>query len=216
MMARPCGELAVAPRAQFPADCVLADRDAKFFPHPLRQIDQTPANHTVHRRHRPALDDRRESPPLCLIQPSRWPRHPAVDQPLRPLRVEAHHPIADDLQANTADPCRIATRTAVIDRRQRQQPACLVRILRLPRVAAKLGSSEVRPQGQRGSHGEPRDVRPHQNHISPRVRNPPRESMLIRIGIKDIFKFLFCSFDRILPVHVLVLHSAPVPVPLEK
>lgn len=67
MMARPRGQLAIAEGAQFPADRLRADRDAELFPDPLRQIDQPPAYHAIHRGYRSALDDRGQRLPLHLV-----------------------------------------------------------------------------------------------------------------------------------------------------
>src|ERR1700751_5810100 len=50
VMARTRGELAIAQAPQDPAQRLLADRDAEFRIDPLRQIDQPPAHHPVHRR----------------------------------------------------------------------------------------------------------------------------------------------------------------------
>lgn len=50
----------------------------------------------------------------------------AVDQPARSLGIEAHHPVANDLEADAADAGPVAAGPAIVDRRQRQQTARLV------------------------------------------------------------------------------------------
>jgi hypothetical protein len=58
MMARTSGELAVAHGAQLAAQRLLGDDDAKFFPYPLAEIDDPPANDPVSGWDRTAVDDR--------------------------------------------------------------------------------------------------------------------------------------------------------------
>src|SRR4051812_40254708 len=57
IVTRASRELAIAERAQFPAQRRLAERDPKLLPDPHCEILQPPANHAVDRRHRPTLDD---------------------------------------------------------------------------------------------------------------------------------------------------------------
>ena len=69
----------------------------------------------------------------CLrVQPGHWPRSLAINHPLRPIRIEPPHPVADDLQTDTADAGGFATTAAVVDHRQRQQSACLTCVPRIP------------------------------------------------------------------------------------
>ena len=84
-MARPGRELAITQAAQDPAQRLLADRNAKLGIDPLRQIDQPPAYHPVHRRVRTALDDPLQGCALLGIQQRQLARRLAVDQPLRAL-----------------------------------------------------------------------------------------------------------------------------------
>jgi hypothetical protein len=55
----------------------------------------------------------------------------AVDQPVRAMSVELHHPVAHDLHRDPADPGRLGAACPLIDRRQRQQPSGLRPILGL-------------------------------------------------------------------------------------
>jgi hypothetical protein len=68
VMARPCRELAVAHRAQFPTERLLGDRDAEFFEDPLRQIDQPPRHHAADCRNRPTLDHASDGLSLDVVE----------------------------------------------------------------------------------------------------------------------------------------------------
>ena len=94
VMARPGGELAVAHRAQHPAERLRADRNAELGIDPLRQINQTPAHHHVHRRIGAGLDDPPQGLALLRVQKRPVARRLAVEKPRRPMRVEDHHPLA--------------------------------------------------------------------------------------------------------------------------
>jgi hypothetical protein len=93
VMARAGGELAIAQAAQHPAQRLLADGNAKLRIDPLRQIDQPPAHHPVHRRVRTGFDDPLQSRALLGIQQRHLTRRLAVDQPRRACRVERQHPV---------------------------------------------------------------------------------------------------------------------------
>ena len=94
MMARAGGQLAITHAAQHPAQRLFADRDAEFRIDPLRQIDQPPAHHPVHRRVRAGLDDPLQGRALLGIQQRLVARRFAVDQPWRTFDVEGQHPIS--------------------------------------------------------------------------------------------------------------------------
>src|SRR4051812_7962300 len=81
-------ELAVAERAQFPAQRRLAERDPKLLPDPQGQILQPPAHHAVDRRHRPTLDNVHQGLALAVVQLAGVARGLAVDPALRTARVE--------------------------------------------------------------------------------------------------------------------------------
>ena len=87
-MAGASRKLAIAHLAEHAAECLLGDDDAEFLENPLAQIDDPPTHDPVNRRDRPALDDRRERRAMRLVEPRLLPRRLAVDQAVRPLRVE--------------------------------------------------------------------------------------------------------------------------------
>jgi len=154
MVPRPGRELAVTHRAQLPAQRLLRDRDAELLPQPLAEIDQPPAHHAVAGRDRARLDRRGECGAVSVGQPRRRARRLAVDQAFRPRGVEPHHPVTDDLQRHRADPRRLGTRRAVVDRRQRQQTPCLRRIPGSARRRPQRWRLIIRTKGKRLAHGE--------------------------------------------------------------
>ena len=54
----------------------------------------------------------------------------AINQAIRTCCIKLHHPVADDLQRNPADPRRLRSARSLIDRRQSQQATGLRAILR--------------------------------------------------------------------------------------
>ena len=137
MMTRPSRQLAIAQRAQLPAQRLLADADRELVPDPLRQIDQPPAHDTVRGRDRTALDDLRQGLALRVIEQRRPAGRQHVDQAIRTGGVEPQDPIANRLQTNPAKLRRIAARAALINRRQGKQPTDLV-ASRLDRARALI------------------------------------------------------------------------------
>jgi hypothetical protein len=103
MVARSGGELAVAHGPQFPTERLLGDRDAEFLKDPLRQINQPPAHHPVHRWDRTTLNHASDGLALRIIELGRVPRRLAIQQTIRTARVEPQNPIPDDLKSNPAD-----------------------------------------------------------------------------------------------------------------
>ena len=93
MMARTSRELAITHAAQDPAQRLLADQNAKLGIDPLRQIDQPPTDHPVHRRVGAGLNDPLQGRALLGIQQRRVARRFAVDQPGRTFAVEGQYPI---------------------------------------------------------------------------------------------------------------------------
>ena len=98
---------------------------------PLAQIDQTPPHDPVNRRHRPALDHRRERRPVRVVEPRGLPGCLPVDETRGPVGVELHHPVPHDLQRDAANRRRLRARRPLIDRRQRQKTPGLRPVLRL-------------------------------------------------------------------------------------
>ena len=168
VMARPGGEFAVTQTAQFPAQRLSGDADPELFPQPLAEIDQTPAHDTVDGRDRTALDGGRQRRAVVFVQPRLRPRRLAIDQTIRPCRVEPQHPVPNDLQADIADPSGITAAAAIVDRRQRLQPTCLLRILRSSCQPPQICTSEVGPKRYRSCHREHPAVRHGESH-QPRV-----------------------------------------------
>lgn len=97
----------------------------------------------MHRRVRSFLHHGGERLALCVVQFWSAAGGFAVDQPWWTFGVEPNHPVADDLQGDTTEAGGIAARPAVVDRRQRQQPPGLPRVVAAPRFAAKLIGGEV-------------------------------------------------------------------------
>ena len=124
MMARPGGELTIAERAQLPRQRLLADRNGEFVPHPLRQIDQPPTHHAMHRRKRAAFNHAGDSLPLSLVQLGRGSRRFAVDKAGRPFAVEPQHPPepVEGRERSEGRPRRSAPRLPA-SRRRRSPPA---------------------------------------------------------------------------------------------
>ena len=131
VMARAGRELAVAHGPQLPAQGLLGHTDAELLQDPLREIDQPPAHDAMDRRDRTTFDHFRDRGPVRVVQPRGLSGRLAVDQTIRPIGVELHHPVPHDLQRDTADPGGIGARRTVIDRRKRQKPPCLRCVLRL-------------------------------------------------------------------------------------
>ena len=110
----------------------------------IGQIDKTPSYDAMDGGHGSALDHRRQRRPVLGIQSRRRAGSLAVDQAFRTTAVELHHPVADDLHGHAADPCRLAPRRTLVNRRQRQKPPRLRSILRsLRRQAARTASKSV-------------------------------------------------------------------------
>src|SRR5690349_19752310 len=97
-MTWPGRELAEAERPQLAAQRLLTDRQAELVEHPLDQIDQPPAHHSVRRRDRTGLDDPRQGLSLRTGEQRRLARRLAVDETGRSVRVEGENPIAHRLQ----------------------------------------------------------------------------------------------------------------------
>jgi len=108
MMARASRELAVTHGAQLAAQRLLGDDDTEFFPYPLAEIDDSPANDAVSGRDRTALDDRGQRSPMHIVQPRRLSGRLSIDQAVRPVSVELENPIANDLERHAADLGRLA------------------------------------------------------------------------------------------------------------
>src|SRR6266849_5472629 len=182
MMPGPRRQLAQLEGTQFAAQRLLADRNAEFLEHPLRQVNQPPAHHPVNRRDRAALDDLQQRLAVRRGKQRRVARRLAVHQASRTLGVERQNPVPHCLQPNPADLRRLGPRPAVIDRRQRQQAPRLIGIVRPLRQLAQSRGLVIPSNPNRRSHGKPPRVCHGESHL-PRFGNPPRESPSRGLGI---------------------------------
>jgi len=89
------------------------------------------------------------------VEQSRLAGRLAVEQARRPIGVEPHHPVPDDLQPYATHLRRCAARAAGVDRRQRQKPPRLIGVLADTRQPAKAGGIEITTQRYRYRHREP-------------------------------------------------------------
>ena len=85
---------------------------------------------------RSVLDGHSKRPTVFVSQEQGRATAPAIDQACRPIRAQLHHPVAYDLDGDTADRGRLRAGRAVIDRGQGEQPSGLIRI----RAAAGRGT----------------------------------------------------------------------------
>jgi hypothetical protein len=111
----------------------------------------------VNRRDRARVDDALQGLSLFAVQTGAATRRLARRETLWSLGVEAQHPVAHGLQSNRPDPGRVRAGSAVIDRRQREQPPGLVGITRSLGQGSKLGGVKVGAQGDRSGHGDLRE-----------------------------------------------------------
>ena len=146
-------ELTISHGAQFPAQCLLGDDDAEFLEDPLAEVDDPPAHDAMHGRDRAALEYRGERGSVRAVQTRRLSGRLAINQPFRPMGVELHHPIANDLERHPADLRRLGPTRAVVNRRQRQKPPGLRPILRPPRGGPHHPRIKISPKWN--GHGEP-------------------------------------------------------------
>ena len=172
MMLRPGRELTKAHRAQLTAQGLRRDRDAELLPQPLPEIAQPPAHHALGRGDRTAVDLRRQRLAVRVGQQRRRAWCATVDQPRWPLGIEAHHPVANDLQGDMAQPRRLRARATIIYRGQGKQAPGLGRVLAPPRQATELSGAEVGTKGDCAWHGEPPRIT-RVNHITAVSGNPP-------------------------------------------
>jgi len=82
---------------------------------------------------RTALHGLRQLGALPIAEFRRVARRLAVDQSVRAFCIEALYSVPNNLTPDPAHLCRFCPATAIIDHRQRQQPAGLVRIPTQPR-----------------------------------------------------------------------------------
>jgi hypothetical protein len=136
-------ELAVTHGAHLATQGFFTHRHSEFFPNPLSQITQTPPNDAIQIRCGPAFQGLRQRRSLFVVQQRRLARSLAVDQAVGTSIVEAHHPVAHDLNRNAAEPGCIGARAAIIYRCKRKKTTSLVGISCLPSQKPQLGPIKI-------------------------------------------------------------------------
>jgi hypothetical protein len=164
-------ELAEPHGAQLPAQGLFAQRDAKLLEDPLHEIDQPPAHDAMNGRYRPALDDAPQGVTMRLFELRCPSRDLAVDEPLRALGVELHHPVAHDLARHAAGLGSLGARAPVIDDGKGEQSARLGAVLGSARKPAQSG--RVKIAAKRNGHGKPPGS-PHRFRNTPIRESPSR------------------------------------------
>jgi hypothetical protein len=91
---------------------------------------------------------------MLIAQDRGRARRLAVQETVGTLSIEPQHPVAHGLQSHATHLSSLGARTSVIDHRQRQKPAGLRPILALARQRPQAGCVEIRPKGDRSSHGK--------------------------------------------------------------
>jgi hypothetical protein len=177
------GELPEPHPAQLAPERLPAERDVERVPQPAYEVAKPPAHDAMKLGLRSVLDGLRERSALLQLQKRRLAGRLAVQEARRPFRVEAHHPIPDDLEPHAADPRGLRSARAVVDRRQSQQPSRLRRVPARPCQTAQIVSSMIRPQDNRLPHREPPSVL-HGESRHANLRNPLRESASPGAGIR--------------------------------
>ena len=89
----------------------------------------------------------RASVALGVVELGRLSRRLAVQETIRPTRVELQHPIPNDLKRHPADLRRLGAPRAVVNRRKSQKPTGLRPILRLLRQTTQPRRVEISSQG---------------------------------------------------------------------
>ena len=112
---------AASERLWIAAQNLFGDQQSIFVEHPPHEINQPPAHDVVDRGDRPCLNHGDERAPLFVVEQGRTSGRFAIDEAVRPLGVEAKHPIAERLQANPSEPSRVRPHAAFINRDQREK-----------------------------------------------------------------------------------------------
>src|SRR5271166_2903138 len=153
------------------AQRLLGDDDAEFLVNPLAEIDDPPSHHAMNGGDRAALDDRGQRGSVRIVQPRRLSWRLAINQTVRPVRVELEHPIANDLKRHTANLRRLGASCPFVNRRQSQKPPCLRTILRSFRGGPDHLRVKISPK--RNGHGEP-PLFATLNHVATDLKIPMR------------------------------------------
>ena len=67
------------------------------------------------RRDRSSFDKHRQGLALLIIEFARLARGLAINQAIRPFPIEPKNPVADHLETDVANPCRVLTLAAIIN-----------------------------------------------------------------------------------------------------
>lgn len=137
------------------SDTALVEADAEAREQPSRQVLQPPAHHAVPLQVRPFLDDSRERLPLGRVELEPRAGLLALDQAVRPGRVEGQHPVAHRRQADRADPRGLRPAPTLVDRGQREKPPALTGIAALPRQTSQGIRIQILAQIHGLRHGKP-------------------------------------------------------------
>jgi hypothetical protein len=113
----------------------------------------------MNRGDRAALDRLDKRPALGIVEPGPGTGRLSIQQAIRAKGIEPNHPVAHDLQANSADPRRRSPAAAIVYLGQGQKPTRLVRTLRSPRQSSQRRSVKITPQANRRPHGAPSKTR---------------------------------------------------------
>ena len=154
MMTRTSGEFAIAHASQFPAQSLLGDGDHELPIQPLAEIDDAQTDKAVNGRDRPAFDHSSQRLTMLVREPGRLTGRLAIKKPVRAEGVELHHPIANNLHANSADPGCFRPRRTVVDCGQSQKSPRLRPVFQPPGSGPCRLCVEISSQWQ-GRHGEP-------------------------------------------------------------
>ena len=120
--------LAKAQRPQLPAQRLFGNSHSELFPHPLNKVDYPPSLSNEQAGRRASLHNLRECPTLLIVQG--WGRsgNLARYEPVRSVKAEGFHPIADRLRRHSDGFRGGSNATAVKDHRQSLQTTSLLGI----------------------------------------------------------------------------------------
>jgi len=99
MVTRTGGEPSIAQGSQLAAARLHRDRDAELLEDPSGEIDEPPAHYTMERRDGSFVDDLGKCHPMRFVQPRGLAGCLLIDEAVRTVSVELHHPVAADLRS---------------------------------------------------------------------------------------------------------------------
>jgi hypothetical protein len=147
MVTRACRQFDIALLLQLPPHSHFRQEHAKLVMEPPHQIDQPLANNSMDRRDRAAFNDLRKGPTLGIVQQRGLARRLPVEESVRPPGIEAHHPVAHDLQCHAANPRGIAAAPTIINFRQAssRRPWFALLVARASRLKTTASKSARNP-----------------------------------------------------------------------